>query len=694
MQGELLEELEELRRRIAQREEADEEWRRAEEQLRSEKELSESLIRSSPNGILAMDEGWRYTIWNPAMEQISGYPKERCLGRVAFEVFPFLEKGGLRGLMTTALRGESVVAHDQLYIEPGTGREVYFDAYYSPLRGPHGEIAGVLGIVPDVTERKRAEEALRQARDELETRVDERTAALKQEVAERRKVEAQVRVEKELSESLIRSSPNGILAYDRECRYTIWNPVMEEMSSVSEAEALGNGIFDLFPFLKETGVDRYIYAALAGETVTLRDSPYKTPRTGKEGFFEAHYSPLHSASKEIIGGLGILRDITESKQLEKERIRASKLESLSLLAGGLAHDFNNQLTGILGHIALANLALRRRGETEGELPRQLGAAEEACVQASHITQQLLTFAKGGTPVKETASLTELIRQSADFTARGSRARCEFDLARDLAPVEVDPGQISQVINNVILNACQAMPEGGTIRVFAENVTVDEVVSPALTAGEFVRMSFVDQGIGMPVSILEKIFDPYFTTKQQGTGLGLATAYSIVKNHKGRIIAESEVGVGSTFRIYLPRSEAPAEQKNADDWEFFSGDAKILVMDDDPTIRNVLTSLLKDRGFRPLAVADGSEAIEAFVEAYQGEESFAAVVLDLTIAGGLGGRETLERLRETDPGVRAIVASGYSNDPVLAEYEVYGFAARLTKPFRPEELFQALREVLI
>lgn len=687
---ELCKEVEELRARLAQLEALKEEHQRVADQLRQEKELLESLINSSADGILAIDRQLRYTLWNPAMERLSGISKEASLGVRCFDLFPFLVEIGEDRYIYASLEGETVMARDRPFTIPETGKEGFTDARYTPIYGPAGEIVGSLGIIRDVTERKRNEDTLRQVQSELEERVRERTAALEREIAERRKIEVALELEKEISEGLINSTRDGILAYDNDFNYTIWNPIMEKMSGLSREEAIGNNMFEMFPFLEETGEDQYLRAALEGEAQINRDRIYKAPRTGKEGFFDAYYLPIYATGGEIIGGLNIINDVTERKELEEERLKASKLESLGLLAGGLAHDFNNILTGILSYCAVAQMHV----EEDSKAFQALESAERACERATKLTDQLLTFARGGRPVKEVVSLATLVQESASFAVGGSSARCKFEIDRKAPAAEVDPGQISQVIHNIILNACQAMPDAGTIRVGVHNCEIDADNYPSLPPGNYLEIVVQDEGTGMSDTVLEKIFDPYYTTKEKGSGLGLATSYSIIKNHGGLIDVASELGVGTTFRIFVPATDAEPPQRQQDETTAIIGHAKILVLDDDEMIRESTRDILTLLGFEVVIAANGHEALELFDAARDQGRPFHIVMLDLTVPGGMGGKETIELLRQRDPHVKAIVASAYSEDPVMASYEAHGFDGRLVKPFPPQELSRVLQRVLI
>jgi CheY-like chemotaxis protein len=320
--------------------------------------------------------------------------------------------------------------------------------------------------------------------------------------------------------------------------------------------------------------------------------------------------------------------------------------------------------------------------------------EKAALQAKKLTQQLLTFARGGTPIIQTTSITELITESTNFTLRGSNVSCEFFIPDDLWFVNVDEGQMGQVINNLIINADQAMPEGGKIEVSAENITVGEEQALPIKKGKYVKITIKDRGIGISKEHLERIFDPYFTTKQKGSGFGLAITYSIIKRHRGHITVESEVGVGTTFSIYLPASFEKMPMKEKIEKKVVSGAGKILVMDDEEVVRDVAGEMLKQIGYEVEFAKDGAEAIELYNRAKESGNAFIAVILDLTVPGGMGGVETIKKLLEIDPGVKAIVSSGYSNDPVMANFSEYGFSEVVPKPYEIQKVGEVVRKVLV
>jgi len=384
-----------------------------------------------------------------------------------------------------------------------------------------------------------------------------------------------------------------------------------------------------------------------------------------------------------------VRDITERIQLEEERTKATKLESIGILAGGIAHDFNNILTSVLGNISLANMF----ADKDSKISKLLKEAEKACLRARDLTQQLLTFSKGGAPVKKVTSLAEIIKDSTAFPLSGSNVECEFSISEDLWPAEVDVGQFSQVINNLIINADQAMPEGGIIKVCAENVQIEADDFLALHEGKYIKLTIEDRGHGIPEEYLPKIFDPYFSTKEKGHGLGLATCYSVIKRHGGHITVESEPGAGATFRIYIPASPkvVPEKEKVKEDAEVITG--KILVMDDDEAVRTSLGRMLRLLGNDVVLAENGEEAVRLYRNAMRSRHPIDMVILDLTVRGGMGGKKTIGKLLEIDPEVKAIVSSGYSVDPVLANFREYGFSGMVSKPYKIDELKDAIRSIL-
>ena len=382
-------------------------------------------------------------------------------------------------------------------------------------------------------------------------------------------------------------------------------------------------------------------------------------------------------------------EISERERVEKELIKAQKLESLAVLAGGIGHDFNNMLTTILGNLSLAMLDL----DQGGELYHRLETVETAALRAQDLTQQLLTFAKGGVPVKRTVDVGKIVRDSVAFALRGSRVNYNVSLQDGLWLVEADEGQLARVMHNLVINADHAMHQGGTIDVRCENCVLSEGEVPHLPGGRYLRIIVEDTGIGIPKDHLLKIFDPYFTTKQKGSGLGLSVAYSIVHKHGGHISAESTLGAGTVFTILLPASDAVNAPQKSVDHVFPSGSGKILLMDDEAEVRRTAGDILKRLGYSVVFAENGERAIDHYREAIQAGAPFSVVILDLTIPGGMGGAETLRMIRKIDPDVKAIVSSGYSNGSVIAEFRSYGFAGVAAKPYRIKELGDVVYRVI-
>jgi PAS domain S-box-containing protein len=511
---------------------------------------------------------------------------------------------------------------------------------------------------------------------------------------ERKRFEEDLNAEKERLAVTLRSIGDGFIATDMDGNVVLINNVAERLTGWRQEQILGKPLLEIFNILNErtrkpcsTMLDRIVDT---GSVVGTANHAIVVSREGVERLIEISAAPIRDKTSRKLGTVLVFRDITEKEHLEAERRKAEKLESLGVAAGGIAHDFNNLLTAIIGNLSLSLITL----PPEDEMYERLAAAKKASLRAQELAQQLLTFAKGGAPIKKTASIGQLIHDTVTFSIRGSSIRSEFETPEDLWPVEVDSGQISQVVNNLAINAEQAMPSGGTLSVKCENFFLPEEsasLSP-LRVGKYVKITVHDEGIGIPEEYLKKIFDPYFTTKPKGSGLGLATSYSIVKNHDGLITVESKVGVGSVFSIYLPATDKQVAFERART-DPAKGKGRILALDDEEAICELVKAALTPLGYDVTTVQDGAAAIDAYKTAIDEDRKFDAVISDLTIPGGMGGAECIKRLIEIDPGVKAIVSSGYAMDPVMSRYREYGFCACIAKPYEVSDLGHIVHEVL-
>ncbi len=509
-----------------------------------------------------------------------------------------------------------------------------------------------------------------------------------------KRAEAALAAEKERLAVTLRAMAEGVITTDTEGRVQFLNPAAAALTRWDPEAAAGRPVDEVCS-LRTAAADEVLEVPVAqvlrGDAVI--DLPARAelvPRTGARRLVEGCCAPIHATDSAVVGAVLVFRDITERERLEQELVRASKLESVGLLAGGIAHDFNNILTAVMGNLALGLLDVA----PESELGRALRDAERAALRARDLTQQLLTFARGGEPIRAAVQLPEIVAEVTRFALHGAKVKAEFDLAPDLWPADVDKAQISRVVQNLVINAMQAMPTGGVVRIVARNERLAALEMPPLAPGSYVHIAVVDTGVGIKPEHLERVFEPYFTTKQTGSGLGLATVYSIVRKHKGHIRVESVLGRGTTFHVHLPAAEhgmplpevaapAPAGVLRG----------RVLFMDDEAPIRQLATTLLRRLGCEIEVTADGQAALDRFAAERTAGRPFDVVVMDLTVPGGMGGLEALERMRALDPQVKAIVSSGYSSDPVLANFRQYGFSGRVAKPYELTEFGRVLREVI-
>ena len=389
--------------------------------------------------------------------------------------------------------------------------------------------------------------------------------------------------------------------------------------------------------------------------------------------------------------MGTIKDITNFETMQNELFKQEKLKSLTILAGGIAHDFNNFLTGIMGNLSILKMEMKHMKNRE--IIEILDEALEACEKARGLTAQLMNFTRSGAPVKEATSIEKIIKESAEFSLRGSKSRCEFHFHKALPMVRIDPVQISQVIQNLVLNASQAMPEGGVVRIYVVVVDVNENYPLPLIPGKYIKISIVDNGIGIPEEHLGRIFDPFFTTKEKGSGLGLSVCYRIVKNHNGHIEVESEEGKGTAVHVYLPLEEGKPTESRKEGISPGMVRGRVLVMDDEELVRDLVKRGLEKKGISVDVASDGEEAVQNYRKALESGSPYNAVLLDLTVPGGMGGVEAARMILKIHPEANLIVSSGYSDDIVLSEYTKYGFKACLPKPYTIQKLIKTVEGFL-
>jgi PAS domain S-box-containing protein len=518
--------------------------------------------------------------------------------------------------------------------------------------------------------------------------------AVMRNISKRKRIEDELAAEKERLTVTLRSIGDGVISTDLEGKIISFNQVAEELTGWKEEEAIGKPLTKVFHIVNEFNrkrcEDPVRKVMETAGVVGLANNTILIGKDGKEHVIADSGAPIMDNQHKILGAVLVFRNITDKRKMEEELVKAQKLESLGVLAGGIAHDFNNFLTAIIGNLSLAKMD----SKPGDQVVAWLNEMEKASLQAKNLTQQLLTFSKGGEPVKKLVTLAEVVKNSATFSLRGSKVRCDFSISEDLLPVEVDEGQIGQVINNLVLNADHAMPEGGIIEICADIITLTSDNEFSIPAGPYLRTSFRDHGVGIHPDHLPKVFDPYFTTKHKGSGLGLTVAYSIIDKHNGRMTVESEHGHGTTFTIYLPASEKTASQPADEEKRLFTGKGKILVMDDEEFIRDVAIQMLSKIGYEASVANDGNEAVEMYRQAQKSGEPFDAVIVDLTVPGGMGGKEAIQKLKKLDPNVKALVSSGYSNDPIMSNFRDYGFQGVVKKPYRIQDMSGALRSVIM
>ncbi|MDD3845648.1 MAG: ATP-binding protein [Syntrophorhabdaceae bacterium] len=531
--------------------------------------------------------------------------------------------------------------------------------------------------------------------EESEERLLEANIDLRREIGVRSLAENALAAEKERLAVTLWSIGDGVITVDTGGKVILINRAAEALTGYSQKEAEGRSFTEIFPVRGQCAQanDDPVGAILrTTEPASLSTPSTLVGRDGTEHLVAATASLIRREDATLIGAVIVFRDVTEQHRMEGELLKARKLESIGTLAGGIAHDFNNLLAVILGNISFARMLL----SADQKALKRLDEAEKATIRGKDLSYRLLTFAKGGAPVKRLTMLDDLIRDTAELTVSGSNSKCVYELPDDLYRAQIDEGQIRQVIHNLVTNARESMPDGGTITITAQNVDLIHSEGP-LSPGKYIRLAVQDTGCGISPENLERVFDPYFTTKEMGSekgmGLGLAICYSIIKNHNGYISVTSQPGAGTTVHVHIEARDAKVEPWPAGNAVEDGKGRKVLCMDDEEQVRNLAGQILKHMGYDVEFARDGSEAIDLFRKSTLSGSPYDLVVLDLTVAGGMGGREAMENILAINPAVKAIVSSGYVNDTIVREYRKYGFSGVIAKPYSIEHFRKVIEEVL-
>lgn len=495
--------------------------------------------------------------------------------------------------------------------------------------------------------------------------------------------------------SLIETIPHGIQECDTSGTITFSNTALCGMIGYGMDEFVGKKIWDTLDSEEDKQRLKNLFLSIVEEQPALTSYISRLhTKDGRPITLQIDWNYKRSQQGDVTGFVSVITDITERKHMEEELLKARKLESIGILAGGIAHDFNNLLTAILGNISLSITQLN----PDSRIFQRLSSAEKACESAKELSNRLITFSKGGEPFRKRTRIHELLKETVSLSLGGSNVSADYSLSGNLYPVEIDEGHIKQVIRNIVINAKEAMPKGGILKVCAENMAVAWGNHNPLREGIYVKVSISDNGDGIPDEILSCIFDPYFTTKgmgaEKGRGLGLAICYSIIKKHNGLITVDSKKGTGATFHIYLPATETQTTRETEIEERPASGKGKILIMDDEAYIRDIAGQILKHLGYEVAYANSGNEAVELYKRSEEAGESFDAVILDLTVHGGMGGDIAIKRLLEIDPDVRGIVSSGYAYEPVMTDFKEYGFVGAIAKPYSVRQLGETLNRVLL
>ncbi|MBA4371413.1 MAG: hypothetical protein C0402_00980 [Thermodesulfovibrio sp.] len=626
--------------------------------LQKSEKMLQAIIDAEPECVKILDKDANLLMMNQAgLSMIQVDSMDQVRGHCVCPLVTSEYRDAFMDLTRRVFEGESGTLVFEIVGLKGIHR--WLETHAVPLRNENNEIVSLLGVTRDITDSRNSEKALRES-------------------------------ERRFRETLENANLIAV-QLDEEGTVTFANKYLAALTGHTVTDIIGSNWMDLLIPAEVREKIREIYSiCIHSDKITQQYENEILTKTGERRLIVWTNSYMRGASGAVIGITSLGLDITEHRSLEEQLRQTQKLESIGTLAGGIAHDFNNLLQGVFGYLSMARISISDKDKALSMLEQ----AEKALHLSVNLTSQLLTFSKGGKPVKKTVKLPPIIENAVKFALSGSQNRCHIRVPEQLWPILADEGQVSQVIHNMVLNADQAMPLGGDIEITASNQEVPGEGMPSILAhGRYVRIAVRDSGAGIPQEYLSKIFDPYFTTKEKGSGLGLATSYSIIRNHGGLIEVSSGAGNGTVFTIYIPAAGAAAEDRKEPVAPAMGRRLKILVMDDEAMVRNVAGELIRALGHEVEHAEHGESAVALYQKSTQAGTPFDLVILDLTIRGGMGGLETLKALKKIDPGVKAAVSSGYSDDAAMGEYKQQGFIASLKKPYAIEGLKKILAELI-
>jgi PAS domain S-box-containing protein len=630
-------------------------------EIKKNKDMLERITDTSPVGILVTNRAGEFTFVNSAAEKILGLLRAEIFKRTYND--PLWEITDIdfhhiadedQPSFISYHKKEAVFDSPQWITRPDGIRKL-LSVSTSPIKDKTGGVTAVVVVVADITKQYFSEAAIHKEKEQLSI--------------------------------TLQSIGDGVVTTDNAGLILRMNRVAEEITGWTLSESAGkpfNSLCSLKHQVTGKQIEDMVSRVLnTGENEEKTNQLLLVSRGGIEKLVGISCALIKGSSEHILGAVLVIHDLTEGQKMQDYIQKTAKLDSLGILAGGIAHDFNNLLGGLFGYIEMAKQVSNDGEKVNYYLDESLVAFD----RAKNLTLQLLTFSKGGNPIRKTDSLKNLIQHSSTFSLSGSKSSCTYHISEDLWLCDFDENQMGQVFDNLIINAQQAMPKGGEISISARNIHLMEEHFVSLPAGDYIQISLQDNGNGIEPDKIKQIFDPFYTTKEKGAGLGLATCYSIIKKHDGFIDVKSRLGVGTVFDIYLPKSISSLKAVAAErDFEVnHRGVGIIVIMDDEELIRTIVGKMVKSMGYDVIEAKNGKEVLQLCDKFHETGNPVIGALFDLTIPGGMGGKETVAICRKKFPDIPIFASSGYSSDPIMSDPEKYGFTASICKPYRFQEL---------